>query len=550
MQKNIVGLYAIADIANNLNPVRVHDHCVTVLKNGEINHHLQLERWTRNKYDARINEFLLDIFRKLGLNRQKDFVLGSCDFELGRSFISKEGSIRFEAPLVNKLFSEPEKSRLFLFDSFKNAFCVNHELSHIFSCLPFYGNFNENSLLIHYDGGASLSNLSVWIFKNGKLRLLEYDYDMRWLTELFNANALVFALMNGNWKNHNGVPGKLMGYAAYGKHDSKISKWLSQNNYFKNIWKSKKSLFNSLSELLGQIITEIDLEKPIFQDIAATIHHTFLSYSAKRILELQQKTKTDYLYMAGGVGLSIKLNSKLTDSGVFQDIYIPPCTNDSGLSIGAASAVNYFSGEDIKLHSPYLNSYGIEDKKLFQYTMEDIKVAAAMLANKKVLGVCNGYGEAGPRALGNRSLLCRADDVALAEKVSRKIKGREWFRPVAPVMLEENAKYFTGLSRFNSLPQYMLMDFAILKNKQKELEGCVHVDGTARIQIISNKKQNPYLYDLLKYMHNEYNVKALVNTSFNYMGEPIVHTYDDAYKSAKKMMLDGLVYQGKLVDVG
>jgi len=112
-------------------------------------------------------------------------------------------------------------------------------------------------------------------------------------------------------------------------------------------------------------------------------------------------------------------------------------------------------------------------------------------------------------------------------------------------MLEENAKYFTGLNKIHHLSKFMLLDFNIDPLKRKEIEGVVHVDGTSRIQTIFNRSDNPFLYDLLKLLDEKYRIKALINTSFNKKGEPIVHTENDAIHSAEKMQLDGIVINGK-----
>jgi len=92
----------------------------------------------------------------------------------------------------------------------------------------------------------------------------------------------------------------------------------------------------------------------------------------------------------------------------------------------------------------------------------------------------------------------------------------------------------------------MLRDFEVLADKCKEIEGVVHVNGTSRIQTVSNEKDNPFIYTLLDYLEKNYGIKALINTSFNKRGEPIVHTEDDAIASAMNMQLDGVILNGKL----
>ena len=125
-------------------------------------------------------------------------------------------------------------------------------------------------------------------------------------------------------------------------------------------------------------------------------------------------------------------------------------------------------------------------------------------------------------------------------------KGREWYRPVAPVMLEKNARYFTGKDSIHPLSRYMLLDFDILPERQAELAGAVHVDGTSRIQTLFVREDNPWLWDLLTRLDERYRVKALINTSFNRRGEPIVHTPEDALASAREMKIDGVVINAKL----
>ena len=128
-------------------------------------------------------------------------------------------------------------------------------------------------------------------------------------------------------------------------------------------------------------------------------------------------------------------------------------------------------------------------------------------------------------------------------------KGREWYRPLAPVALAKNVEYFTGQFAIHPLSQFMLLDFTVLPEKQQEIAGAIHADGTARFQTIFDESDNPFLFALLNTLDEKYGIKALINTSFNAGGEPIVHTEEDAFKSAKKMQLDGVVLNGKFVQL-
>ena len=241
-------------------------------------------------------------------------------------------------------------------------------------------------------------------------------------------------------------------------------------------------------------------------------------------------------------------NTRIIESNLFKNVFIPPCTEDSGLALGAAAFAEWKKHGTVKTHSPYLNNWGIENYKTND-SSETIRKVAELLAAGKIIGVCNGFGEAGPRALGNRSILARADSKKLARKISMEKKGREWYRPLAPVALEKNTRYFTGLDEIHPLSKFMLIDFSVLADRKKELAGAVHADGTARFQTIFKKQQNPFLFDLLNLLDEKHNIKALINTSFNGKGEPIVHTEEDALAAAQNMKLDGVVLNGAFIKI-
>lgn len=292
-------------------------------------------------------------------------------------------------------------------------------------------------------------------------------------------------------------------------------------------------------------IKNFDLHNSFLQNVAATFQYIFQRDFFKKIKKLKAETSTEYLYLTGGSALNILSNTDIVNSNLFKDVFIPPCTNDSGLSIGAGAFVEQIKHGKVEALNPFLNNWDLKDCEV-RYCERDIDEIAQQLFDSKVIGICNGFAESGPRALGNRSILALANSKQLAKKVSEEHKIREWYRPVAPIMLEKNTKYFTGLSEIHHLSKYMLLDFTIKEDKRKEIEGVVHVDGTSRIQTVYNKSENPFIFDLLTTLDEKFNIKALINTSFNIKGEPIVHTTEDAISSAKDMRLDAVVLNGKL----
>ncbi len=540
--KPTLAIYAIQDRVDSETPFFVHDHAIALMDKGSVIKHLTLERISRRKHDNKLHQQLYPILKEEGLLMPDDFDLVFPDNVVGRAVISQCGKIRFEAPLNQSLSAYPEKGRVWWLDHEREGYALNHELSHIGSNLPFYGSFKENSLLVHFDGGASLSNFSVWHYFDNQLQLVDFHWKFKYLSSLFNANALVFGIIGAKYNEQNSVPGKMMGLASYGNYNREIELWLKENAYFADVWGKKSYFYEAAKSKFAWKAQQLKTDDAFLQDIVATMQFIFQRDFLNELARLQTLTKASTLYYSGGSALNIVANKAIVDSAIFDDVFIPPCTEDSGLALGAASYLEFLKHGKVEKHSPYLNIWGNGETEV---SLNDIPQIAEALAQGKVIGICNGNAEVGPRALGNRSIVALANSKELADKVSMTHKGREWYRPVAPIMLYENAKYYTGLSDLHHLSDFMLLDFPIENSKKNEIEGVVHIDGTARIQTIREEEQNPFMYQLLKYLDKNYDCKALINTSFNKRGEPIVHTHNDALASAKNMHLNGLVLNGK-----
>jgi carbamoyltransferase len=538
-----LGIYGIQDRLDSEWPQYVHDHGLALLKQGAVEKFVQLERITRRKRDNKLYKYLPELVKEAKLV-DKDIDVIFTDNVVGRAFISSSGQIRFEAPLINRLTKDSEKGRLWWFDREIDGYILNHELAHVFSCLPFFGEFEENSLLVHFDGGASLSNFSAWMYRMGKIVPVEHHWELKNFTSLYNANALTFGIIGAGIEEQNSVPGKLMGYAALGSYNEDIDFWLRQNNWFSDIWGKRSVFFEKVKSDFGIDLKLFDQHNTFLQDVAATIQELFMRETLLKLDDLYTLTGCKNLYYTGGCALNITTNSAIVDSGLFEKVFIPPCPDDSGLALGAAAFGEWKKGHKMLKHPPYLNNWGLNEIAP-NFTAEDLQQAAKLLSEGKVVGLCNGTGEAGPRAMGNRSLLALPTK-ALARKVSVTLKEREWYRPVAPVMLNRNTRYFTGLKQVHPLTRYMLLDLKIPEKRQAEIPGVIHANGTARIQTIFKREENPYLYDLLTLLDEKYGIKALINTSFNAKGEPMVHTETDAMNTAKKMGADAVVLNGKV----
>lgn len=270
---------------------------------------------------------------------------------------------------------------------------------------------------------------------------------------------------------------------------------------------------------------------------------------------LHKTTGADSLCMAGGVALNCVMNARLRDKGPFKHIWVQPAAGDAGTALGAALWIDAREGVGTRSYTmnhaflgPAYSDDEIEEflrwsKLPYRRLANVAEESANILAQDKAIGWFQGRMEFGPRALGGRSILASPIHASMQIKLN-EIKDREDFRPVAPVVLEEEAANWfanAGVSPF------MLFVYDVLPSKAEKIPAVRHVDGTARIQTI-NRQQNPLYYDLLKAFQARTGVPVLVNTSFNTRGEPVVCSPRDAIECFWTSPLDALVIGSFLLE--
>jgi carbamoyltransferase len=223
---------------------------------------------------------------------------------------------------------------------------------------------------------------------------------------------------------------------------------------------------------------------------------------------------------------------------------VPPSTNDSGLALGAAAWLEFLEHGPLPIHSPFLNAF---EAPAGEPPTVAIAEVARRLLDHDVIGICNGAGEIGPRALGHRSIVARADSVDLRVRVSESIKGREWYRPVAPILCAEAARQVLEPAASRSvLSRWMLASWRVQPDWQVALAGVLHADGSVRAQVVDDDGTNEWMHALLSLLWREHGVAALINTSFNGPGRAIVQRHQDARALAQELGLDGVVVHGLL----
>ena len=242
----------------------------------------------------------------------------------------------------------------------------------------------------------------------------------------------------------------------------------------------------------------------------------------------------DNLIITGGVALNISNNENIKDK--FKcNTFIPPNPSDGGLSLGGLFWYMHLVGipvpeQDYKFSgTPFI---GAPKKK----RKTSIKTIAKMIREGAILGIIEGDSELGPRALGRRSIVCDPSNKDVVQKLNKDIKHREWYRPFAPIMLEDHLIWVES----HSHDDLTKMSYATRVSLEFErlYPAVVHADGTARVQVCEDKDST--VYKLLKEIGT-----PLLNTSFNDNGKPIVSNWEDAYSMLPS--LDGIVVNGVLI---
>lgn len=266
---------------------------------------------------------------------------------------------------------------------------------------------------------------------------------------------------------------------------------------------------------------------------------------------LYRVTGRDNLCMAGGVALNCVTNACLRDRGPFKKIWIQPAAGDAGTALGAALWVDacgrggsHAKREYVMEHAFLGPQYGDDEieeylswSKLPYRRLSNLpEEVADMLVRDKVIGWFQGRMEFGPRALGARSIIASPLSESMQSRLN-EIKDREDFRPVAPVILEEEAsEWFVNGER----SPFMLFVYQVRTDKAALIPAVRHIDGTARIQTI-RQEHNPVYYNLVRAFQKRTGVPILVNTSFNTRGKPIVCTPRDALETFWTSPIDALV---------
>lgn len=435
-----------------------------------------------------------------------------------------------------------------------------HHYCHLTSA--YYPSGFKNSLVISNDGIGENESGMIGLANNGKIKILAKG------PEFPSSLGLIYSAITHylGWKHHSDE-GIIMGLAPYGNAYSK-HKGKSIISYFRNIILKKKNydyeinkdwisyhltrdtwISKKFIKIFGKPRKPKSKILQIHKDIAAAIQLRLEEIVLGKLKFLKKKYKTSNLAIAGGVGLNCSLNGKIEKSRIFNKIFVQPASGDSGTAIGAVYAAfeknfqkkikikerinSYLGTKSNKLDiKKYLEKNKIKYKEVKNPTIE----IAKYLADGKIIGCFQNGAEFGPRALGNRSILCKPFPKEMKDYLNLKVKFRENFRPFAPAVLEEDCSKYFDIGQHSP---HMLIACKAKKRYENKIPAVIHVDKTCRVQTVS-KKSNLIFYNLLKEFKKLTSCAVLLNTSFNVKGQPIVNSYEDAIKTFKRTKIDVL----------
>ncbi len=346
--------------------------------------------------------------------------------------------------------------------------------------------------------------------------------------------------------------GKVMGLAPYGQPTTPVQDFFTRTADGQFIFNDKVPRRYQKHERWPANQTE-------YENLAASTQAALEEAILYLVEHLHEQYPSANFCYAGGVALNSVANERIVGESAFKNVYIMPAAEDSGPAIGAAyhglwQLTNQNTGR-LLVHDAVGREYssaavahavkhtlGVREVK----SADVIADAVDLLSEGKIVGWFQGRSELGPRALGQRSILCDPRRADGKEVLNRRVKHREGFRPFAPVVLLEEVENWFNVADKDPHSPYMLRVCDFKEEKKALVPAVVHVDGTGRFQTVTREANGP-LYELVKKFHEKTGVPIILNTSFNVMGEPIVESPADALRTFLSTGIDYLMLQDRLV---
>jgi carbamoyltransferase len=449
---------------------------------------------------------------------------------------------------------------------------VNHHAAH--AAASFFTSPHERSTLLVVDGrggsvgesdsGWELETISTGWADGTEMTVEPYQTGMRkktsgtWRYAMQNSIGWFYRVVTLAIGFGYAEQGKTMGLAAYG-----TPKYLNELAQFVVIPADGRFVFDphgGIWDWLTETLSSSGNAVQVRADLAYAAQEVFVEAIVAAALAAHRQAPSDVLSFGGGCALNTAANTRILQGTPFKHLAVFPAAGDNGLSVGAALyGAHVLGGQPRRPASPGWRGRAVYLGR--EYSDEEIDASLAgapvlascppnleqeiarALVDGACVAVCRGRSEIGPRALGNRSLLALPGPSQMRDHVNLNVKGRESFRPLAPVVpIEHLATYFDGLAE----SPYMLLVANVREEFRERLGAVTHVDGTARVQTV-RAEDNPFLHRLLGIVGELSGVPVLLNTSLNLPGKPIVETPTDALELFIERPIDALVLGDRLV---
>lgn len=569
-----------------------HDSAAILLKDGKVVCGIEEERFTRIKHDNgfpfKAIEFCL---KEAGLMIDKIDVISYYEKPL----------LKFERILETFIITYPWSLKPFLkgipeWIDYKikiehtirtklkyegRITFTPHHLSH--AAAAFYTSPFNKSAILTIDGVGEYQTTGLWLGKDNKiipLKKIDFPHSLGLLYSTFTA-FLGFKVNEDEYK--------LMGLAAYGKpkYTDLINQLIDTRDdgsfklnmkYFSfresfQMWNLKfEKLLGPPRKPKGLITQRHKNLATSIQAVTENIYFSILNHLSSILPGIKN------VCVSGGVALNALANGKIYLKTPFKNVHIFGAAGDSGAALGSAlfthrsltasveeadatSAGKTEAVNRLSFGSSYSNSeiesvlkhYHLKYQRLSEKDL--IAKSSQLIANGYIIGWFQCSCELGPRALGNRSILCAPGPTNMKTKMNM-IKRREMFRPFAGSILQEKVHEYFEVPEKNHFSPFMVFCFPVRREKRKELAAIVHADGTCRIQTVRDmslrgvsaepddvaiSKSNSRYYKLIKQFYKLTGIPCILNTSFNLMGEPIVETPKQAIEDFLKTKIDYLV---------
>ena len=493
--------------------------------------------------------------------------------EVQEYFRKKYGVVKYANVIYNSVEQYQDKGwwpyREQIFPSLNYEHFKHHE-SHAYCAL--YQSPYDKALIISFDGGSDEGYFNIYVgdkkSKTPMVKIYEGKKDYA-VSYMIPAHFIEDIKIENIYAGNLVYAGKLMGLAAYGSVREEYIQPLIEfyhHNQTDNIAVAAGK-FISLFDRFGIKILSAARSDQNYElqcadlgygtvatrltgkdgwDLATTNQYVF----EKLFFEETQSFLDQYhdvpVILVGGCALNIINNTRLAQT---REVFVPPNPNDCGQALGLlCSKIKPSKPVDCTYIGPEVWDRHeltriLAERKGFNWEISSI---AKDITEGKIVGVVRGRAEHGPRALGNRSILCDPMIKNMKDVLNQKVKGREYYRPFAPIVrLEDVNKFFewTKESRFMSFSPKVRPEY------RSVIPAVTHVDGTARVQTVT-REQNEFIYDLLTELDKLRGVGVILNTSFNIAGKPILNTYKDALWVLDNKQMDLLVLEDYIISKG